>query len=81
MTPFRRRQLETHPDASLTPEEIDAGYHWCPDWDGAIVGDDDSEIHECHCLDDHEILDYVPGVSSNVAPEHEVTNERSGNQD
>lgn len=32
---------------NLTPEEIEAGYHWCNDWDGLLVHVDDDEFLCC----------------------------------
>lgn len=34
---------------NLTPEEIEAGYHWCDEWDGLLIHVDDHEFHACKC--------------------------------
>lgn len=50
VTPERRRELECGPDPQrLTPEEIEAGYHFCPDWDFMVVGPIDLESMCCTC--------------------------------
>jgi len=33
----------------LTNEEIDAGWHWCEEWDGLLVNVDDDEFVSCTC--------------------------------
>ena len=34
---------------NLTPEEIEAGYHWCEEWDGLLIHVDDDEFVSCTC--------------------------------
>lgn len=33
----RYTELCVAADAELTPEEMEQGYHWCPDWDFDLV--------------------------------------------
>lgn len=33
----------------LTSEEIDAGWHWCEEWDGLLIHVDDDEFDCCSC--------------------------------
>jgi len=33
----------------LTSEEIDAGWHFCPDWDGLLIGPGMREMELCLC--------------------------------
>ncbi len=55
MTPERYHALmddhqETMP--CLTDEEWAAGYHFCPDWDGLLIGPGhDGELAHCHCFE------------------------------
>ena len=34
----------------LTPEEIAAGWHFCIDWDGLLIGPGMGELESCHCI-------------------------------
>ena len=34
---------------NLTQEEIEAGYHWCEEWDGLLIHVDDDEFDCCTC--------------------------------
>lgn len=43
MTSERREYINHHIDAELTQEELNAGYHFCYEWDQALVGPDDDE--------------------------------------
>lgn len=52
----RRKELETSGDACLTSEELEQGYHFCPEWDFMLVGPDDPE-RECCLCDDFRIID------------------------
>jgi hypothetical protein len=36
-------------DEKLTPEEFAAGWHWCLEWDGMLVGTDSIEALVCSC--------------------------------
>ena len=50
MSPERRHSLTyEEPGPDLTDEERKAGYHWCPDWDGLMIGPGDKEVDACHC--------------------------------
>ena len=42
-------ELELRPDAKLTPEERDAGWHFCPDWDFGVrrFGDEGCSCDNC----------------------------------
>lgn len=35
--------------ASLTQEEKEDGWHFCPDWDGLLTGPEMDEIEHCLC--------------------------------
>lgn len=37
---------------SLTEDEIAAGWHWCNEFDGLLVGPGCGELHACSCLPD-----------------------------
>lgn len=50
MTPRRAYELETDMNAKLTPEEMAAGWHFCPDWDGMLVDMNDIEGEGAACL-------------------------------
>jgi hypothetical protein len=43
-----KKLMESH-DESLTDEELSAGWHWCYDWDGLLVGPGMQETEHCHC--------------------------------
>jgi hypothetical protein len=51
----RERWMELmHPLAEskgieLTNEEVDAGYHFCAEWDGLLIHVDDDEFECCGC--------------------------------
>lgn len=49
MNPKRRYELEEIPEAKLTDEEMDGGWHFCPDWDGMMVGPTMIEFDCCCC--------------------------------
>ena len=36
-------------DENLTQEEFEHGWHWCPDWDGLLVGPGMGELMGCQC--------------------------------
>lgn len=48
MTPKRLFELETA-QSNLSKEELDLGFHFCPDWDYMVVGPNDPESHACGC--------------------------------
>lgn len=37
MTPERHEQLMSDTTLNLTRQEAEAGWHFCPDWDGALI--------------------------------------------
>ena len=39
----------TGPCVFLRPEEMEAGWHWCHDWDGLLVGPGMHEAIFCNC--------------------------------
>ena len=49
MSDMRRWVLERNEDLKLTQREMDYGYHFCPDWDGALIGPGDPEMGGCGC--------------------------------
>ena len=49
MTPERRKELDSSPDACLTDEELAEGYHFCCEWDYLMVGPNDGEADCCCC--------------------------------
>lgn len=52
MTKERYIELEYNLTAKLTAEEIDAGYHFCPDWDYLLICPGMPEYDtECSCLE------------------------------
>jgi len=34
---------------NLTAEEVEAGWHWCEEWDGLLIHVDDVEFEACGC--------------------------------
>jgi hypothetical protein len=34
---------------NLTADEIEAGWHWCEEWDGLLIHVDDVEFDACGC--------------------------------
>jgi hypothetical protein len=38
-------------DAKLTPDELAAGWHFCAEWDGLLVGPGMDELQVCDCFD------------------------------
>ena len=34
---------------NLTPEEVEDGWHFCPDWDDMLIHPDDDEFQCCPC--------------------------------
>jgi len=45
----RKKILETT-DAKLTKQEVEQGYHFCPDWDYMVICPDDPEYEACLCI-------------------------------
>ena len=48
MTIHRAIELEMQ-GSRLTTEEVQAGYHFCPDWDYMVIGPEDTEFEYCNC--------------------------------
>ena len=51
MKPERQKMLDMDPNAKLTQEEMDEGWHWCYDWDQMLVGPGTVEADFCTCND------------------------------
>ena len=51
MTPKRRCQLERDQTLRLTDDEVEAGYHFCIEWDGMLIHTTDKEFECCTCTD------------------------------
>jgi hypothetical protein len=59
MTPSRYQELmendgfpaDDSARKELTAEEIAAGWHWCLDFDGLLVGPGMGELEHCTCFD------------------------------
>ena len=49
MTEARWRSLMRDHSLELTQAEICAGWHFCPCWDGLLIGDKMGELEHCHC--------------------------------
>lgn len=45
----RYRELSHNLDLHLTMEEINDGWHFCMDWDGLLIHEDDPEAECCTC--------------------------------
>ena len=45
----RWRKLMADESMQLSPDEIEAGWHFCPEWDGLLIGSTMSEMDECVC--------------------------------
>ena len=51
MTEERYKLLMANDNESLTPEEIAEGWHFCPDWDGLLIGAEmPDEMVACGCF-------------------------------
>lgn len=59
MTTDRYHEL-MNGESQLTPEEIVEGYHFCREFDGLVVGPNDSEMEFCQC-------EGVPNREANAA--------------
>ncbi len=48
--------FSTNPDEKLTKEELEDGWHFCPDWDDMLIHKEWPEIESCTCKlgDGHE---------------------------
>ncbi len=49
MTRTRWIRLMDDDDAQLTEREVAAGWHWCAEWDGLLVGPGMGELECCRC--------------------------------
>jgi hypothetical protein len=49
MTDQRWKLLMNNDQEKLTQAEIDAGWHFCAEWDGLLVGPDTEEMDACTC--------------------------------
>lgn len=49
MTIERKKELTFDPESSMTEEEMAAGYRWCCEWDGLMIGPEDQEADYCTC--------------------------------
>lgn len=49
MTPERYHELLINPQMKLIPSEIDAGWHFCYDWDGMLIHKTWPEYEMCNC--------------------------------
>lgn len=49
MTEKRYFELQDDPEGLLTVEEVNAGWHFCPDWDFLLIHDTDPEAESCAC--------------------------------
>ena len=50
MSEERWKSIEADYDAKLEAEEISIGWHFCPEWDGMLVGPGMDEFeHWCTC--------------------------------
>ena len=45
----RKYVLENDPNSVLTGKELSEGWHFCPDWDGILVGPGTPEKESCLC--------------------------------
>ena len=45
----RYDELMNNKDTQLTDEEYEAGWHWCLDWDGLLIGPGWPEMDSCWC--------------------------------
>jgi len=54
--PYRRwSELEHNQKAELSQAEIEAGWHFCMDWDGLLIGPGMRELEHCHCILHHKV--------------------------
>jgi hypothetical protein len=51
MTPERYDQLMNQwPSVKLTLGELKLGWHFCPEWDGLLIGPNMEEMKACSCF-------------------------------
>lgn len=46
--------LQDSDSEPFTPEEIAAGWHFCPDWDFLLLNPSMDESHSCGCFTDQQ---------------------------
>lgn len=51
MTPERLQELRDDETGELTAEELEAGWHWCAEFDFMLVGPESDEMRACRCLE------------------------------
>jgi hypothetical protein len=49
MTAQRWKDLMWSDDLKLTEPELSEGWHWCPEFDGLLVGPGMGELRHCTC--------------------------------
>lgn len=49
MNHIRWTQLMENESLSLTQEEKDQGWHFCPDWDYLLISPESAEYKSCNC--------------------------------
>lgn len=49
MQKSRWYQLMNNDELPLSQEELDEGWHWCPEWDDLLVGPEMGEWDACQC--------------------------------
>lgn len=49
MSNERWQALMNDQDLELTGEELKEGWHFCPDWDGLLIGPGMMEVDYCLC--------------------------------
>lgn len=50
MTDERWKELMENDDVPLTDKEMVEGWHFCPEWDGLLVGPGMDEMDVCLCI-------------------------------
>lgn len=51
MSQTRYHQLNSKESGQLTAEEMERGWHFCPDWDFLLTNNHDPEGEHCTCPD------------------------------
>ncbi len=51
MTLERWKELMQSDTLELTQDEIKQGWHFCPCWDGLLIGEGSMETEFCYCED------------------------------
>lgn len=61
MTEQRWKQLSKSDNWDINPEEIAAGWHWCAEFDGLLVGPGSHELRFCKCWPkEHPVYKTIP---------------------